>query len=35
MGFAEKLVKNRKIFKMTQEELPERCDVSRQTVALC
>ena len=33
MGFSEELVKNRKLINMTQEELAERCDVSRQAVA--
>lgn len=33
MGFAEELVKNRKLKNMTQEELAEKCDVSRQAVA--
>ncbi len=33
MGFAEELVKNRKAINMTQEDLAERCDVSRQAVA--
>jgi len=33
MGFAEELGKNRKIVNMTQEELAEKCDVSRQAVA--
>lgn len=33
MGFAEELVKNRKLINMTQEELAEKCDVSRQAVA--
>lgn len=32
MGFAEELVKNRKAANMTQEELAEKCDVSRQAV---
>ena len=32
MGFAEELVKNRKALNMTQEELAEKCDVSRQAV---
>lgn len=33
MGFAEELVKNRKATHMTQEELAEKCDVSRQAVS--
>ncbi len=33
MGFAEELAKNRKAMNMTQEDLAERCDVSRQAVA--
>ena len=33
MGFAEELVKNRKANNLTQEELAEKCDVSRQAVA--
>lgn len=33
MGFAEELVKNRKRENMTQEDLAEKCDVSRQAVA--
>ena len=33
MGFADELAKNRKAMNMTQEDLAERCDVSRQAVA--
>ncbi len=33
MGFAEELTKNRKAANMTQEELAEKCDVSRQAVS--
>lgn len=33
MGFSEELVKNRKAAKMTQEDLAEKCNVSRQAIA--
>lgn len=33
MGFAEELVKNRKALELTQEELAEKCSISRQAVA--
>lgn len=33
MGFAEELVKNRKAMELTQEELAEKCSISRQAVA--
>ena len=32
MGFAEELVKRRKMANMTQEELAEKCNVSRQAI---
>lgn len=33
MGFSEELMKNRKRIDLTQEELAEKCNVSRQAVA--
>lgn len=33
MGFSEELVKNRKAANLTQEDLAEKCNVSRQAIA--